>query len=149
MKLNWGTGIAIAYSTFALVMVAFVLRSRQYDPGLVRQDYYNLDLNYQEHMQKKQNAANLAEGVKVQFDALKQVIRLQFPAGLGTPSGSIKCFRSVNVKDDFEVEVKTTTDGQMEISTERLPDGLWHLEVDWQANGMKYFNETTVTLTNA
>lgn len=149
MKLNWGTGIALVYSGFALVMVLFVLRSRQYDPGLVRNDYYNLDLNYQEHMQKKQNAANLAEGLLVHFDAVQRVIRLRFPANMGMPSGTIKCFRSVNVRDDINMDVKTGSDGQMEIPAAQMPNGLWHLEVDWQASGTKYFHETTLTITNA
>ena len=63
MKFNWGTGIALVYGAFALIMVGVVIRSRQYDPGLVSKDYYNLDLNYQEHFDKKQNAANLAQAL--------------------------------------------------------------------------------------
>ena len=149
MKLNWGTGIALVYGAFALVMVAFVFQSRRYDPGLVRKDYYNLDLNYQEHMEKKQNTANLTHGLNVRFDAVRRVIRLQFPETTDAPSGSIKCFRPVNVRDDMNLDVQTGPDGAMEIPAGRMSNGLWHLEVDWQAGGTKYFHEATLTLTNA
>lgn len=149
MKFNWGTGIALVYGVFALTMVAVVLRSRYYDPGLVRQDYYNLDLNYQEHMEKKQNAANLEVGLKVEYIADKQVIRLTFPSLSGKPMGSIKCFRPATVHDDFNLQIQAGSDGQMEIPTGQLATGLWHLEVDWQANGTKYFNEALVTVTRA
>ena len=60
MKFNWGTGIALAYGIFALSMVGVVFASRKHDPGLVQKNYYDLDLNYQARMDKKQNAWALA-----------------------------------------------------------------------------------------
>lgn len=149
MKFNWGTGIAFVYGAFALIMVGVVIRSRQYDPGLVSKDYYNLDLNYQEHFDKKQNAANLPQALEVRYDAVNNVIRLQFPANTGTPGGGIKCYRSATVNDDFNVVIQTNPDGSMEIPATHLTNGLWHLEIDWQANGTKYFNEAIVTVTHA
>ena len=83
MKFNWGTGIILVYAIFATVMVSAVIRSRKYDPGLMQKDYYNLDLNYQAHLDKKHNAAALEVGLQAQFDLAKQVIRLQFPAAAG------------------------------------------------------------------
>ena len=149
MKLNWGTGIALVYGLFALTMIGVVIRSQSYDPGLVSKDYYNLDMNYQEHLDKKQNAANLKESVTVRFDAVKQVIRVQFPASLGTPAGSVKYFRMDTVKDDQNLKIRTDQAGIMEIPASQLTAGLWSLEIDWQANGTKFFNEAMVTVIRA
>lgn len=149
MKFNWGTSIAIVYGLFALTMVTVVFLSRQHDPGLVSNDYYNLDLNYQEHLTKKQNAANLATGINVGYDAVRQVIHLQFPSLKSAPAGSVKCFRSATVKDDVLLEIHTDANGNMEIPAQQLANGLWHIEVDWQAEGTKYFNEATLTITHA
>lgn len=149
MKLNWGTGIALVYGLFALTMVSVVVLSRSHDPGLVDKNYYDLDLNYQQHFEKKQNAAKLAEPLKVQFDAASQVIRIEFPKGIGTPLGSVKCFRSSTVKDDMLLEIRTNPDGNMEIPAEKLPTGLWNLEVDWQADGTTYFNSALITVIRA
>lgn len=149
MKFNWGTGIALVYGTFALIMVGVVFLSRQHDPGLVSKDYYNLDLNYQEHMDKKQNTANLSEALEIRYDAIRKVIRLKFPTNAGTPAGAIKAYRSASVQDDFNLDVKTGPEGVMEIPAGQLTKGLWHLEVDWQANGTKYFNEAIVTVIHA
>ena len=149
MKFNWGTGIALVYGLFALTMIAFVIRSRSYDPGLVANDYYQLDLNYQEHYDKKQNAAHLKTPVNVRFDAAKQVIRLQFPENLGTPAGSIKCFRPSTVKDDLLLKINAASGNQMEIPAGEMAPGIWNLEVDWQAGGAKYFNTAVVTVIRA
>lgn len=149
MKFNWGTGIALVYGAFAVIMVTVVIVSKQHDPGLVSKDYYTLDLNYQERMDKKQNAVNLTNALQVHFDAKRKVIRLQFPAEIGTPAGSVKCSRPASTLDDFSLDVKTGPDGLMEIPADKLTNGLWHIEVDWQANGVKYFNESKITVINA
>lgn len=149
MKFNWGTGIALVYGLFALTMIAVVIRSRSHDPGLVSKDYYNLDLNYQAHLDKKHNAAALEAGLLANFDRTKQVIRLQFPAVAGIPSGKIKCFRSSTVRDDLFLDIKTDPNGIMEIPTERLAAGLWNIEVDWKGNNVPYFHATVVTVIRA
>jgi len=149
MRLNWGTGIALVYGIFALTMVAVVIQSRSHNPVLVDENYYSLDLNYQQHLEKKQNAAKLSEKLQVRFDAAQQLIRLQFPAALGRPAGSVKCFRSSTVKDDMLLEIQVNPDGLMEIPTGRLATGLWYLEIDWQAQGTGYFNSTRITIIRA
>jgi nitrogen fixation protein FixH len=149
MKFNWGTGIALVYGAFALIMVGVVVLSQQHDPGLISKDYYNLDLNYQEHFDKKQNTVNLPDVLEVRYDAVRKVIRLQFPAKVGTPAGAVKCYRSATAQDDFNLDVQTNPEGVMEIPADQLTKGLWHLEIDWQANGTKYFNEALVTITHA
>ncbi|MFN0013974.1 MAG: FixH family protein [Saprospiraceae bacterium] len=149
MKINWGTGIALVYGLFALTMVAVVIRSRSHDPGLVSQDYYNLDLNYQAHIDKKHNAAALKTGLTTEFDRIRQVVRLRFPAEAGMPSGKIKCFRSSTTRDDMFLDIKTDATGIMEIPTESLATGLWNIEVDWQAHNKSYFHEALITITRA
>jgi nitrogen fixation protein FixH len=149
MKFNWGTGIALVYGLFAVTMIAVVLRSRSHDPGLVSKDYYNLDLNYQDHMDKKHNTARLDVGVQAEYDAVKQVIRLRFPEVAGAPTGKVKCFRSSTVRDDLFLDIKTGAEGFMEIPADRLVPGRWHIEVDWQAQSTPYFNEAVVMVIRA
>lgn len=149
MKLNWGTGIALVYGTFVLVMVGAVIASRQHDPGLVEKNYYDLDLNYQEHMEKKQNAANLNTAPFARFDADQHRVVVQFPDGMSVSGGSIKFFRSATVQDDFRVRLEPGTQGAIEVPADKLPNGRWHLELDWEAGGKKFFYATTVTISNA
>ncbi len=139
----------MVYGLFALTMIAVVIRSRSHDPGLVEKNYYQLDLNYQEHFEKKQNAARLQHPLTVRFEAATQLIRLQFPAELGAPSGSIKCYRASTTRDDQRLDIRADQSGQMSIPAEKMTPGIWQLEVDWQANGAKYFNATTVTVIRA
>lgn len=57
--MNWGTGIVIFFVFFALSMISLVVATTRHPPQLVQKDYYALDLNYQAHLEKKQNMATL------------------------------------------------------------------------------------------
>lgn len=146
MKFNWGIGIALVYGIFAVAMVsAAVVASRNHDPGLVQKNYYDLDLNYQEHLEKKQNAAALTSMPQVRFNASSGVINLQFPAKTKA-SGTAKFYRSATTKDDFSVKIEDAN--ALEVPAAKLASGRWHIELDWEADGKKYFWETAIFITN-
>jgi nitrogen fixation protein FixH len=149
MKFNWGVGIAIAYSVFVLGMLGAVFASRRYDPGLVQKDYYSLDINYQDRLDRKQNAAQLGDRLYMGYEAAQDVIAIQFPPELGAPTGRIKLFRSATLTDDRTLNVASDARGRMEVPAATLQPGLWNLEIEWEAGGKKYFNEVQLTLTRA
>ena len=141
MKLNWGTGIALTYAAFVAGMVFMVFASRKHDPGLVRKDYYALDLNYQQRLDGKQNAAQLANPPKVSYLAADKQLTVQFPDELSGISGKAKLYRSATVRDDFSVDLEKESTN---ISTEKMAAGRWHIELEWESGSKKYYWETTV-----
>ena len=144
MKFNWGTGIALVYGTFVLAMITIVFASRRHDPGLVQKDYYDLDLNYQGHLEKKQNTATLPLLPQVQFKGTDKTVAIQFPAGMNVTDGTARFYRPATTHDDFTVNIKNT--GALEVPAESLASGRWYIEFDWEAGGKKYFWETTVNV---
>jgi hypothetical protein len=146
MKFNWGTGIALVYGTFAIGMLTMVFISRQHDPGLVQKDYYNLDLNYQEHLNGKQNAAALAIPPQVTYNAEKKEVIINLPEGMFASAGNIKMFRSATVNDDMNISLKGQN--QIVIPAEKLVGGRWHVELTWVSGEKNYYFETAVTLTH-
>jgi hypothetical protein len=138
--MNWGTGIVIFFSLFALSMIGAVVATTKHPPQMVQKDYYALDLNYQEHLQKKQNTAALRAFPKVAFGAAAQVLRVEFPEGMIAQSGTVKCYRSSTTHDDVLVKIENAT--SVEIPAEKFASGRWHLELDWEGtDGKKYFWE--------
>lgn len=146
MKINWGTGIALVYGFFALSMITAVFASRRHDPRLVQEDYYSLDLNYQERLERKQNAAGLQQDLAVRFDREGAVVAFQFPAEAGVPSGTIKFSQTAEGKDDFTRPIQADATGLMRVPVAQLPEGRWNIEVIWDAGGRKFFQETVVTI---
>ncbi|MCS6928638.1 MAG: FixH family protein [Saprospiraceae bacterium] len=145
MKLNWGIGIALFYSAFVVTMLIVVFRSRAHDPVMVSKNYYELDLNYQAHLEKKQHAAALGTPLVARYDVGKGAFLLLFPQKAGKPTGKVKCFRAATTRDDRWFDIQTDEQGIMEIPAADFVPGRWHLEADWQgADGTSYFHELVV-----
>ncbi len=141
MKFNWGTGIVIFFIFFAVSMISLVVATTRYPPQLVQKDYYSLDLNYQERLEKKQNTATLTAAPLVHFDATAKKIKVKFPEGMTAQTGTAKCYRSATTREDFLTKIENAT--TLEIPTEGLTAGRWHVELDWETtDGKKYFWET-------
>jgi hypothetical protein len=147
MKFNWGTGIALTYVVFIGFMVTSYIRSRNYDPGLVDKDYYNLDLNYQARLVKKQNAGQLAVPPAVRFDIGAKSVEVALPAEMSSATGTAKCYRSATTEEDFTTQFDHSN--TLSIPAGKMTPGRWHIELDWEVAGKTYFYETTFIVTNA
>jgi len=144
MKFNWGTGIALVYATFALGMVALVFASRRHDPGLMQKDYYALDLNYQARLDGKQHTADLTTQPTLSVTPDNKSLAILLPPGMDNAIGSAKFYRSTTTHDDFSIKFES---GQpIQVSTEKLAAGRWHVELEWEVSGKKYFWETATIL---
>lgn len=146
MKLNWGTGIAMFYSTFVVVLVAVVIKTTTFDNSLVSEQYYADDLNYQQQFDKLQNSKNLNKDLEIQYQASSQQVLLHFPDNLPAPKGEVYFFCPSNSKLDFRQPVVVDANRQQSIATEQLKPGLWRIKVDWQAGDTPYFKEVVLTL---
>ena len=145
MKFNWGTGIVIFFIFFAVSMICAVVATTRHPPQLVQKDYYALDLNYQDHLEKKQNAATLIVPPKVEFEAASKMIQVKFPEGMIAQTGTAKCYRSSTTREDFSAKFENTS--ALDIPTQELTPGRWHVELDWAtADGKKYFWETALVV---
>jgi hypothetical protein len=148
MKLNWGTGIAIFYSTFVLIFIGIVIKSTQYDVNMVKKDYYADDLNYQSHFDKKQNARFLTEGVGIRYDNERSAVILRFPTNMPLPEGTVTLFHPARDKDDKFFTIKTDNAAAMEIPVKGLPNGRWRLQIDWKSGNKAFYKEEYIIIQN-
>lgn len=147
MKFSWGTGIAIFYGLFVLVLVAAVIKSTTYDNSLVSDHYYADDLKYQQHYEKLANSQALKQDLKILQDA--NVITLQFPAEVGAVSGDVTFFCPSASDEDFTLKVQTDAEKAQIIELrDGLKAGLWHVRVDWKSDGKSYYKEETIIIKN-
>jgi nitrogen fixation protein FixH len=146
MKWNFGTGIALVYSVFALSMLAAAIRSTHYDVGLVKKDYYADDLNYQQHFNKIQNEKGSAERLQIEQDSEGTCIILHFPKNQSAPTGTVTLFRPSKVGIDQMLPIKTDGDDKMHFPIKNLLRGAWKIQIDWTANGTAFYREENITL---
>lgn len=141
MKFNWGTGIALFYGTFVVVLLYFVIKSTGQDNSLVSDQYYADDLAYQQHYDKLRNAQSLEQDLEISAPVDEGQVLLQFPANLGSVQGTIHFFCPSDSKQDFSVPVKVDTSYLQSVPHTSLKKGMWRIKVDWEAGGTAYFRE--------
>lgn len=147
MKLNWGTGIAIFYSCFVLVMIFMVIKSAQNQSHLVQEHYYQKDLNYESFRQKRQNATNMSEQVKINFAASQKAIHITFPDQMVGATGKVSLYRPSNKFLDKSFDLKLNEQSSMSIPVPKeMAKGLWKVQVDWSSKGKQYYSEENLVL---
>ncbi len=142
MKFNWGTGIALFYGLFVVVLVAAVIKSTQYDNSLVSDHYYADDLAYQQHYVKLVNSKSLLEDVKIVRS--EEAVRLTFPQEVGVIQGEIIFFCPSDSQQDFKLPIELDADKKQVVPIKQIKKGLWKVKVDWQADGKPYYKEETI-----
>ncbi|MFN7115801.1 MAG: FixH family protein [Saprospiraceae bacterium] len=144
MKFNWGTGIALFYGTFVIVLVFAVFKSRTYDNSLVSDHYYADDLAYQQHYNKLKNNQTLLHDLNIIKE--DKNITFQFPAEVGTAQGEIQFFCPFDSKQDFKVTISPDNKQLQIVDISKLKTGRWKIKVNWQANGKDYYKEEAIIL---
>ena len=144
MKINWGTGIAIFYSLFVIVLVGFVIKSMTYDNSLVVEDYYKKDIEYQQHYDKVKNAKQLEEDLSIKLDRNNKRLNFHFPENLKGIKGDILFYKPDNKKLDFNLSVKPNTNNIQEFDYSKLTQGVWKVKVEWNSAGKYYYKEKRI-----
>ena len=147
MKINWGTGIAIFYTLFVIVMVGMVIKSTYNKAQLVQEDYYNKDINYEEFRKKRQNGDKFSKVIFVDYAVSDNVIKIKFPASKKDVQGDLTLFRPSNAKMDKIFSLDFDEKGEMDIPVDRtMADGLWKVKIEWKDQGIDYYNEKDIVI---
>jgi hypothetical protein len=146
MKINWGTGIVIAFAlfiTFILYFVFSVQSNSKYDNELVVEEYYKHDAKFGDEMARVQNAQDLAQ--KPSITNTSEGITIVFPAVFIEKEikGKITFYRPSDKKFDFEVPI-LLSNSSLNVPKEKLLGGRWAINMEWQYKGKQYLTKEVV-----
>lgn len=146
MKINWGTGIVIAFVlfiSFILFFVFLVQSNPDYENELVTREYYKKEATVQGDIEKQQNALQLEENVS--FKKTEEGIVVSFPKDFKPEniSGKVILYRPSNQKLDFEMPISISTPYLL-IPKNSLVGGLWDITVDWEYDSVTYMKKETM-----
>ncbi|MFB9054072.1 FixH family protein [Formosa undariae] len=147
MRINWGTGIIIAFVSFIAFILYFVVNMMigdRFNYELVVEDYYKQELGLQDEINKEKNAQLLTENLS--WKQTNEGILIQFPENINENqiSGTVSLYRPSNKLLDFEVPI-TLTNHTLLIPEANLVDGRWDLKVDWKNNSSSYLYKQSLT----
>ena len=146
MKINWGTGIVIAFALFMSFILFFVFKVQsdsKYDNELVVEKYYLKEQTFEKQMEKEQNAQDMTETVKITTS--ENGIIIAFPDGfdISKINGKVSLYRPSNKKLDFEVPISLSSPHLL-IPKSNLVGGRWDISIDWSYEGKEFLSKETI-----
>ena len=146
MKINWGTGIVIAFTLFMSFILYFVIKvqsNSKYDNELVVEEYYKHDAKFGDEMVRIQNAQNLVEKPQIINEAGE--IKIIFPPQFDPKNikGKVSLYRPSNKKLDFEIPI-SLSNSTLLIPKKSLVGGRWDINLNWEYNNKEYQSKNTI-----
>jgi len=139
--MNWGWRITIVYSLFALTMIGAVIYSTTLDVNLVEEDYYEKEVNYQQVINKKENA--LRDSATFNVAVVGDSVVIHFPTAVA--QGKIYFIRAADVNNDKKFDLKVLN-GKQAFSKDLFKAGSYNLQIDWKGNSADYYWEEKITI---
>lgn len=141
MKLSWSTGIVIACILFAAGMLVMVYISMNRDVDLVAEDYYEQELNHQQHIDRVNRTVRT--GMRPAVTVTTPVISIGFSPFIAGNRlrGSLTFYRPSDRTMDLSVPIDLDSSNTQVISTSLFAKGLWRLKLRWMYDGADYSHE--------
>lgn len=143
MKINWGTGIVLAFIGFISFILYFVITmtvNKKYNHDLVTEGYYKKELEFQSRLDATKNAQEFEDRVTV--IKKEKGLFVFFPKNLDYKNikGKVFLYRPSNKQLDFEMLI-SISDNYLLVPENRLVDGRWNITVEWDYKNKKYLHE--------
>ena len=141
MKINWGLGIAVSIILFMVISIGFIYYAFNQDVNLVRDDYYEAEVQFNDTMDKIKRTTQLKDHLEITLTTGN--IQLHFPAIYEKIriSGNIFMYRPSNEKKDFNLPILLDSLNSQNISTTKLLPGLWKIKVAWNYDSTSFQND--------
>ena len=142
-KMNWGWKIAITYTLFALMTLAFVVIGSMKKVNLVEEDYYEKEIKYQDQIDKMKNSQLLGDHFHIDYQPKNYLITLQCKVDEPV-MGNILLFRPSNSDRDLNIPINLDGMGKQIIDVSTLLKGLWVVKVSWESGGKSFYNSQQI-----
>ncbi|MBK8052369.1 MAG: FixH family protein [Saprospiraceae bacterium] len=147
MKFNWGTGLVIFFILFVGTLAFVLYQSSQVHDSLVVKNYYDEDINYQQHYNKKQNTADLAIKVKSEYKKENKEVVLTFPTDSSSvTSGKILLYNPYSEYSDVKYDFDLGKGATYTFPVDKVKPGRWKIKINWQQGDKEYYQEEEIVL---
>lgn len=142
--MNWGKWIVVSFILFAAFIGALVTICVRQDISLVATDYYKQELDFQQQIDRTNNAQQLT--VSPDISIVNNKVQISYKNFSSLQAGELKLFRPSNEKSDLVFELKATADTIQFFDLETRERGMYKAKMKWSMNDKEYYLEKTVYL---
>ena len=144
--MSWGIRITILYLGFVSLIITMVSLTMREKVDLVAKDYYAQELKYQDRIDEINRTKKLPE--QLTWEIKPGAIFYQFPKHLKNANikARIHFFRPSDANLDKKTNIEVDTSGVYLLSTEKIPAGVYKMQISWEAENTNYYNEGIIRL---
>ncbi len=139
ITLNWGYSIIIVLIVFGGFIGTMVYFMTAEKIDLVREDYYQKELEFQTQIQKANNTAKLKTKIAMTYLPETEELNVFFPTKF--VKGEVKFFRPSDKKMDIAIPLTSLHSNPLHLSTHQLHKGYWKVQITWTDGSKEYFSE--------
>jgi nitrogen fixation protein FixH len=139
MKRNpWPYAIVGYFAVVIAAMASWITFAVRNDMELVRKDYYEHEIKFQQQIDRLERTAAIKGGVAVNYDPKARLVSLRLPANA---DGEVHLYRPSDSKLDRRVKLDLDAAGSQTLNVAELQAGLWRMRFSWEAEGKEFYFE--------
>ncbi|MVM31757.1 nitrogen fixation protein FixH [Spirosoma sp. HMF4905] len=146
--MNWGKSIILVFVLFGSFIGTMVYRMTRERIDLVSENYYQNEIEYQQHIDRVSNAQSIQAGFNfskiMTYLADQQQVVFVLPNRL--QKGEITFYRPGDSRQDFRVNVPAKHPTRQVIPTKSLAKGNWRVQFTWSDGQREYYKEEQIFL---
>ncbi|KAB7727682.1 nitrogen fixation protein FixH [Rudanella paleaurantiibacter] len=142
--MNWGKSIVLTFVLFAGFIGSMVFWMTRQRVDLVRDDYYQDEIKYQQHIDRVVNTARLGAPVSMTYEAARQEVAFTLAAAV--QKGEVTFYRPADRRLDVHQTLMAGPAGARTVSTAKLASGFWKVQISWSDGEHDYYAEKELVL---
>ena len=129
------------FVVFIAFIICFTVFASRQKMDLVRHDYYDDEVRYQQQLDRLNRTQPLAPQLAVQYDAARRQITIALPSAHAGKlvTGEIRFYRPSEERLDRDVQLAVDAQGVQRVDARALQAGHWKVRVYWKVDGQEYF----------
>lgn len=144
----WPFAIIAYFAVFIAGIVGFVIFATRQKMDLVRADYYDEEIRFQEQIDRANRTKSLNAPIAIRYDASRSTLFLSLPT---TPAqrvtkGRVQLYRPSDARLDLATQLTLGDDGVQQLDAKKLKPGLWKVRVLWELDGQEYFFDKSIVI---
>lgn len=142
--MNWGKGITIFMIAFMTFIGSMVYMAFSRNADLVRDDYYENELVFDQTKQEKANYEALNAPIHIEKN--EEGITFLFPQAMeNAADGKIQFYRPDQKKYDREFDLAFNEERMQKLAYDNFKEGYYSISVTWKDRGEKgYIFESSI-----
>lgn len=146
-KNAWPAGLVIFFAIFISYIAGFIVFASSQRMDLVREDYYDQEIRFQQQIDRVQRTAPILAAASVDYDVNHSAVTVSLPAAVAAKiSGTINFYRPSDASLDHEVKLSLDGRGAQTVNVRDFRAGLWKVRVQWRDEAQDYFFERPVVI---